>query len=74
MKILSHSVYEELVAKVVCLSLFLIGYRSSDVVDYPVLIFSKHQVWNLTGVKHVIDVLQESFFEDLGVSHRESDR
>ena len=56
MKILSHSVDEELVAKVVSLGLFLIGDRSSDVVDYPVLIVSKHQVWNLTSVKYVIDV------------------
>ena len=74
MKILSHSVDEELVAKVVSLGLFLIGYRSSDVVDYPVLIFSKHQVWNLTSVKYVIDVFEESFVKDLGVGHRECDR
>jgi hypothetical protein len=60
-EILSHSVDEKLVAKIVGLSLLLVSDRGSYVVNDPILVFSKHQVGDLTRVKNVIDVFQESF-------------
>jgi hypothetical protein len=43
----------------------------SDAVNDFVFIFWQVQVWNLTSVKHIVDVFNERFTNDLSISHDE---
>ena len=51
------------------LDLNLIGKLLVDVV----LVLAEHEIWNLTGVQDVVDVLEEGLIEDLRICHGESD-
>ena len=51
------------------LDLNLIGKLLVDVV----LVLAEHEIWNLTGVQDVVDVLEEGLIEDLRICHSESD-
>lgn len=69
----SHSVEEEGIALVVCLDLLSISDNRAQIVLDLVLIFWHHQIWNLTSVEHVVQILQECLSQNLRVSHGEGE-
>jgi len=73
MEVLSHSADEkssDVVKRVH--DLLLIANWSKSIVDF-LLVFWKHEIWNFSCVKKIVEVLNEALTDDLSISHDERD-